>query len=90
MKFSSLKTKLMILLIGIIVVSNAILSVMESSMSKPALESSVEQSITGIAENVANQMRLENEQIFHMLAGIANLLKMTMFWMTKKAVRLQK
>ena len=63
----------MILLIGIIVVSNAILSVMESSMSKPALESSVEQSITGIAENVANQMRLENEQIFHMLAGIANL-----------------
>ena len=73
MKFSSLKTKLMILLIGIIVVSNAILSVMESSMSKPALESSVEQSITGIAENVANQMRLENEQIFHMLAGIANL-----------------
>ena len=73
MKFSSLKTKLMILLIGIIVVSNAILSVMESSMSKPALESSVEQSITGIAENVANQMRLENEKVFHMLSGIANL-----------------
>lgn len=73
MKFSSLKTKLMILLIGIIIVSNAILSVMESSMSKPALESSVEKSITGIAENVANQMRLENEQIFHMLSGIANL-----------------
>ena len=73
MKFSSLKTKLMILLLSIIVVSNAILAVIETSLSKPALESSVEQSITAISENIANQMRLENEQIIHMLEGLANL-----------------
>ena len=73
MKFSSLKTKLMILLLGIIVISNAILAVIETSMSKPALESSVKQTITAISENIANQMRLENEKIFYMLSGIANM-----------------
>ena len=71
MKFNSLKTKLMILLLGIIIVSNAILAVIAFSMSKPALESSVEQTITSISENIAHQVRLSNERVFHMLESIA-------------------
>ncbi|MBO6175998.1 MAG: HAMP domain-containing protein [Treponema sp.] len=73
MKINSLKTKLAVLILGIVVVSNLVLGIIAYSMSNSTLEDSVEQTVTSVAENVANQVRLANDREFHMLDVLANL-----------------
>ncbi|MCR4821258.1 MAG: HAMP domain-containing protein [Treponema sp.] len=73
MKSSSLKAKLMILLLGIIIVSNCILGALAYHMSKPALEKTVEGVITGISDSVATQVLKANEREFHMLKALASM-----------------
>ena len=69
----SLKTKLILLLFGIIVISNGILGFIAYSMSKPALEESVEQVVTSISETVATSIRQSVEAEFKMLEALAEL-----------------
>ena len=72
MKIKSIKTKLLILLLGIIVVSSLLLGTIAYRISKSALERSVEATITTISEKIAQQVRQENERKFHMLDVLAN------------------
>ena len=76
MKFKSLRLKLMALLVGVVVVSNVLLVFVAYSISKPALEKSVEANLAAIAENVASEVRLRNDREFHMLEVIANTTEM--------------
>ncbi|MBR0497078.1 MAG: HAMP domain-containing protein [Treponema sp.] len=73
MKLNSLKTKLLMLLILIVVISNGILGAIAYTMSKSSLESSVEQTITTISEKIAVQVAQQNEREFHLLESLANL-----------------
>ncbi len=73
MKAVTLKAKLMFFLLGVVVVSNGILGFLAYSMIKPALEDSVEQTITSVSEDVAVQIKKENEREFHVLNILANL-----------------
>ncbi len=73
MKLTTLKAKLMILLFAAITISTGILAMLAYSMSKNALENSVEETITKISENVANQIRATHEREFHMLDILASL-----------------
>ncbi len=73
MKSTSLKAKLLGLLLGLIIVSNGILGFLAYSMSTNALEDSVEQTITGISEKVAVQVRDANEREFRMLDALASM-----------------
>ncbi|MBR1616474.1 MAG: methyl-accepting chemotaxis protein, partial [Treponema sp.] len=68
--------KLMALLVGVVVVSNVLLVFVAYSISKPALEKSVEANLAAIAENVASEVRLRNDREFHMLEVIANTTEM--------------
>ena len=73
MHFKSLKTKLMLLLIFIIVISNIILGLIAYFMSKSSLEVAVEQTITTISEKISSQVAQANEQEFHMLESLASM-----------------
>ena len=73
MKLNSLKAKLMLLLLGIIIFSNGVLGFLAYFMAKPALEDSVEQTVSAISENVATQIRKANEREFHMLDVLASI-----------------
>lgn len=72
MKIKSIKTKLLILLLGIIVVSSLLLGIIAYKISKSALERSVEDAITTISEKIAQQVKQENDRKFHMLDVLAN------------------
>ena len=73
MKFKSLRSKLTLLLIIIIAISNGVLGVIAYSVSKSSLESSVESTITTISDKIAIQISLENERVLHMLDGISHI-----------------
>ena len=73
MHIKSLKAKLMILILALVVVSNLILGIIAYAISKPALEDSVEQTITEISEKVAKQVKQANEREFHMLDALAHM-----------------
>lgn len=73
MKLNSLKTKLLLLLLSIIVVSNVILGLIALTMSKSSLENSVEQTITTISEKIAVEVSQANEREFHLLDSLANM-----------------
>ncbi|MBR0031447.1 MAG: HAMP domain-containing protein [Treponema sp.] len=73
MIIKSLKAKLMILLLGIVIVSNLILGTIAYSISKPALEASVEETLSTISEKVVKQVYQANEREFHLLDAIANM-----------------
>ncbi|MCR5289119.1 MAG: HAMP domain-containing protein [Treponema sp.] len=72
MKFKSLKAKLLVLLLGIVIISNVLLGLIAYSISKPALENSVEGTITTIAEKVGQKVSMQTEREFHMLEILAN------------------
>ncbi len=72
MKMKSLKLKLILLLVFVVIVSNVILGFIAFTTSKPALEKSVEQTITTVAEKVAVQVKMANEREFHMLDAFAS------------------
>lgn len=72
MKIKSIKTKLLILLLGIIIVSSLLLGIIAYKISKSALERSVEDAITTISEKIAQQVKQENDRKFHMLDVLAN------------------
>ncbi|MBQ6780887.1 MAG: hypothetical protein IJP62_06600 [Treponema sp.] len=72
MKIKSIKTKLLILLLGIIVVSSLLLGIIAYKISNSALERSVEDAITTISEKIAQQVKQENDRKFHMLDVLAN------------------
>ena len=72
MKIKSIKTKLLVLLLGIIMVSAVLQGVLAYTISKPALEKSVVETVTTISEKIAAQVGQENERIFHMLDVLAN------------------
>ena len=72
MHIKSIKTKLQILLLGIIAVSSLLLGMIAYRISKSALEKSVEDTITTISEKIAQQVKQENERKFHMLDVLAN------------------
>ncbi len=76
MKIKSLKAKFLALIIGVIILSNLLLVCVAYSISKPALEQSVEANLASIAENVASNVRLRNDREFHMLEVIANTSEM--------------
>ena len=73
MKIKSIKTKLLILLLGIIIVSSLLLGIIAYKISKSALERSVEDAITTISEKIAQQVKQENDRKFHMLDVLANM-----------------
>ena len=56
MRAISLKTKLLVLLLAIVIVSNLVLGLIAYHISKPALEKSVEETVTTISEKIANQV----------------------------------
>ena len=72
MKIKSIKTKLLILLLGIIIVSSLLLGIIAYKISNSALERSVEDAITTISEKIAQQVKQENDRKFHMLDVLAN------------------
>lgn len=71
MKLKSLKSKLILLLFGIILISNGILGFIAYSMSKMALEDSVEQVVTATAEKVAVAIKESINTEFRMLEAMA-------------------
>ena len=73
MKLNSLKFKLLILLLGIVIFSNVVLGFIAYSMAKSSLGKSVENQIIAISENAANLIRANNENEFHMLDVLANM-----------------
>lgn len=73
MCFKSLKAKLMLLLIFIIIVSNVILGYIAFTMSKSALERSVEKTLTTMSEKVAAEVTTLNEREFHMLEALSSM-----------------
>ena len=73
MKLNSLKAKLMLLLILIVVFSNGALGFMAYTMSKRGLEDSVEKTLTSVAEKVSGQIAQILEREFHMLDVLANM-----------------
>ncbi len=73
MYFKSLKAKLMLLLIFIIIVSNVILGYIAFTMSKSALERSVEKTLTTMSEKVAAEVTTLNEREFHMLEALSSM-----------------
>jgi methyl-accepting chemotaxis protein len=71
MKLKSLKSKLILLLFGIILISNGILGFIAYYMSKMALENSVEQVVTATAEKVAVAIKESINTEFRMLEAMA-------------------
>ena len=86
MQIKSIKTKLLVLLLGIVIVSDCLLGAIAYHISKPALEDAVEETITTISDKIAQQVRQTNEREFHMLDALANteLLKDTNFSLREK------
>ncbi len=68
-----LKAKLLVLILGIIVLSNTILGGIAYIMAKPALAKSVEETITTISQNVAMQVYLNNEIRLKTLMTLADI-----------------
>ena len=73
MKLNSLKTKLSLVLLFIVVVSIVVLGLIAYTMSKSSLETSVEQTITTISEKIAVEIAQRNEREFHLLDGLATM-----------------
>ena len=73
MKFNSLKTKILMLLLIVVVISNGLLGGIAYTMSKEGLEDSVEKTITSVAEKVSVQIAQANEREFHMLDVLASM-----------------
>ncbi|WP_027727803.1 methyl-accepting chemotaxis protein [Treponema sp. C6A8] len=73
MKLNSLKFKLLVLLLGIVIFSNVVLGFIAYTMAKSSLGNSVENQIIAISENAANLIRENNEKEFHMLDVLANM-----------------
>lgn len=73
MKLKSLKTKLLLLILTIVILSNLILGFLAFSMSKTALTYSVEDTLTSISADVAAQVKKTNDREFHMLEVLASL-----------------
>ena len=73
MKFNSLKTKILMLLLIVVVISNGLLGGIAYTMSTEGLEDSVEKTITSVAEKVSVQIAQANEREFHMLDVLASM-----------------
>ena len=73
MKFNSLKTKILMLILIVVVISNGLLGGIAYTMSTEGLEDSVEKTITSVAEKVSVQIAQTNEREFHMLDVLASM-----------------
>ena len=70
---NSIRTKLIVLILTIIAFSNVLLSFIALFIAKPALENSVEETVTTLSEDIATQVKLSNERHFKLLETLANL-----------------
>ncbi len=70
--FKSIKTRLLIFILGIIILSNFALGFIAYARFKPALGKSVQETLTTISGKVAAQVSMTNDKVFHMLEVLAS------------------